>query len=163
MTETTPPSRSPFLPARGPNWLAAGALGIGLWHLAGGVSSPSPATLLSIVILCLGGLYLVLEGFRSFSSVEAFSRRFALPATLAVGLAVVLFLGEHSLRYLAFPYPLDDGEGFCLNQGLRAASGLPLYPPLGPPPTSSQITLQFSRSYWDCSPILTPSVSSQDG
>jgi hypothetical protein len=102
--------------------------------MAGDVAALPPAPAWFAVILCLGGLYLLLEGFRSFPNPAAFALRFVFPLTISIGIAVVLLLLEHSARYLLFPYPLDDGEGFCLNQAVRVALGLPLYPPLGPPP-----------------------------
>jgi hypothetical protein len=57
-----------------------------------------------------------------------------LPIIGAIGIAATLLLAEHTVRYLLFPYPLDDGEGFCLNQAKMLASGEALYPPVGGPP-----------------------------
>ncbi len=60
--------------------------------------------------------------------------RFFLPIIAGIGIAIALILTEHLLRYLHFPFPLDDGEGFCLNQAAQIALGRPLYPPLGNSP-----------------------------
>ena len=111
-------------------WIAAGLIGIGLWILACDTTRISAGLLiLAAILVCVGGFLLFLDALKGKKSESPAIRTF-FPLVASVGIAVVLLLGEHSIRYLMFPYPLDDGEGFCLNQAALIASGKSLYPPI---------------------------------
>jgi len=116
-------------------WASAALMGIGLWILnSGGLRMPPAVVFLGALLLLAAAIILVLNGFRNLNHAESFAAAFILPLALGVGLAVLLLWTQHALKYLAFPYPLDDGEGFCLNQALLLAAGKPLYPSIQNPP-----------------------------
>jgi len=116
-------------------WAGSVSLGIGLWLLNGGTVAAPPLVLwFAAFLILVGSAFLLIEGRRSFSDTRRLPSAFILPLSIGLGLAVVLALREHSGRYLGFPFPLDDGEGFCLNQALRIVKGHALYPPVGPAP-----------------------------
>ena len=117
------------------DWLASILAGIGIWILYGNLTEIPPVLLWSGTIFIIFGLLrFLLEGFRAVTGKKNPVHALIIPLTWAVGIASVLILSEHLVRYLDFPYPLDDGEGFCLNQAVRLALGQSLYPPIGQAP-----------------------------
>jgi hypothetical protein len=117
------------------NSISSVSLGTGIWILSGSQGgTPLVLVVTAVILVCVGGLILLLKGIRHFGDPEGAFSSFISPLSWGIGIATVLILAEHAIRYLAFPYPLDDGEGFVLNQAVRLASHLPLYPPLGGSP-----------------------------
>jgi hypothetical protein len=115
--------------------IAAILAGIGLWILSGGINAIPPIlTWISVLLVIVGGIRVILEGYKALKNNKNPVFQFLIPLILAVGIASVLSLAEHCYHYLAFPYPLDDGEGFCLNQAILLASGRQLYQAIGPAP-----------------------------
>lgn len=117
------------------DWLAAFLSGIGIWLLYGGIKPIPPVLAWRSVIFIFVGLFrFVLKGYQTVIHGKNPIAGFIYPVTWAVATASVLILTEHFLHYLVFPYPLDDGEGFCLNQAVRIAQGESLYPAIGTAP-----------------------------
>ncbi len=125
------------------NLAAVILLGVGLWLVNSGLSMfpdqipwsgsiPLNTLLwdLAVLFILAGALIIIVRSIGKLKNPEKIVSVFILPLIYAFGTAVVLILAEHLLRYVLFPYPLDDGEGFCLNQALRLASGQALYPPI---------------------------------
>ncbi|MFH1677071.1 MAG: hypothetical protein ABIC40_08595 [bacterium] len=108
---------------------------LGLWLLTGNSQNTHPLVLkIGALFICVGVIGLFFKGFSNYKRNKNILSSFILPVTIGIGLAIFLQLIEHFVRYLDFPYPLDDGEGFCLNQAVIIASGQKLYPPIGPAP-----------------------------
>ena len=53
---------------------------------------------------------------------------------LLVSLGVTLGLLSHCLDYVSYEFPLDDGEGFVLNQAIMLSTGVNPYQPIDTPP-----------------------------
>ncbi len=110
-------------------------LGVGLWLLNSRPLAVLPPFQLSGLLLAIvGGLIILSRSREVIKNLHKFPETVLLPVTFGVGLSILILLGEHAFAYLIFPYPLDDGEGFCLNQAVRLASGEALYPPISTPP-----------------------------
>jgi len=112
--------------------VASAFLGVGLWLGHGGLYSPpgSPVWLTGWLLVIFGLLTIIFITFMSFRTPGAIVRVTILPLAVGIGIGAFLTLMQHLLIYVWFPYPLDDGEGFCLNQAVLVASGKPLYPPI---------------------------------
>jgi len=127
------PDRAPR-PHPGLMWPAAVALGLGLWILNGGTGGiPEILIWIGIGLVAGGALMIFLDGAAAFNR-PALLPSLLLPLCTGIGIAVVLLWTEHTAGYLSFRYPLDDGEGFVLNQAVRIASGVQLYPPINTEP-----------------------------
>ena len=108
---------------------------LGLWLLTGFTQNTHPLVLkIGAILICVGLIGLLLKGLSIYKREKNPLSNFLLPLTIGIGIAIFLGLIEHFARYLDFPYPLDDGEGFCLNQAVLISSGQKLYPPIGPAP-----------------------------
>ncbi|MCX6645595.1 MAG: glycosyltransferase family 39 protein [bacterium] len=117
------------------DWLASILCGIGIWILYGGLQTIPPILIWPSTLVVIFGVFrFIFEGFSILTGKKNPVTALLIPLTLAAGTAALLILSEHFIRYLNFPYPLDDGEGFCLNQAIRLAEGQPLYPTIGPAP-----------------------------
>jgi len=106
-------------------WSTSICLAIGLWFLNSrifAVSSVLHVTGLVLVLIAVIFLLAILIRKKPISMI--------LPLAFGIGGAIAVLLAEHAFIYLFFPYPLDDGEGFCLNQAVLIASGKALYPPI---------------------------------
>ena len=121
---------------KGVTVVASTFLGIGLWLVAG-ESYPSLADILwftGFLLILFSLITLIFISISAVRSPDKIVGEVIIPLAFGIGIGAVLTLLEHLFTYLWFPYPLDDGEGFCLNQAVRVASGQALYPPLGSPP-----------------------------
>ncbi|HDS30445.1 MAG TPA: hypothetical protein ENN67_05305 [Firmicutes bacterium] len=114
--------------------LASIITGGSIWILAGDIATVPPSLVsLAVIMISIGLLVLFLDIGRALKSEFDILKVF-MPIIAAVGIGAILLLAEHSFRYLFFLWPLDDGEGFCLNQAKLLATGSALYPPIDCPP-----------------------------
>jgi len=121
---------------KGVTVVASAFLGIGLWLVAGEVY-PSLANALwftGFLLILFSLITLIFISISAVRSPDKIVGAVIIPLAFGIGIGAVLTLLEHLFTYLWFPYPLDDGEGFCLNQAVRVASGQALYPPVASPP-----------------------------
>jgi len=116
-------------------WAGSVSLALGLWLISSGTSGTDTGiTLPGAILILVGCFLLIFKIFPSSDNKLDVIPKFILPLTLGVGAGIALIFLEHSFRYIMFPFPLDDGEGFVLNQAILLKNKFPLYPLISEPP-----------------------------